>query len=201
MGQVKKAAVLEAIQAAAFDLFVQQGYAGTSMPQIARAAGISTANVYVYFGSKLAILYAIYDPWIRERLHALRAELATIKNPSRRLYTLFRSYWRDIPAENGGFANNIIQAISTAGADDQYRPALAEWMEGQLREMVLEALPGERRHLVRKPPFAHLMLMAFNGFTVYHHISPGRPCDDDTIDLVCKLLLGSDFSRAKAHAA
>jgi AcrR family transcriptional regulator len=199
MGQVKKTVVLEAIQAAAFYLFVEQGYAGTSIPQIAKAAGISTANVYVYFGSKLAILFAIYDPWIRQRLASLSAELATIKNPSRRLYTLFKTYWRDIPAENGGFANNIIQAISTVEHDDLYRPALAEWMEAQLRDMVLDALPKERRHLVRKPPFAHLMLMAFNGFTVYHHINPCKPCDDETIDLVCAMLLGSAFSRAKAR--
>lgn len=168
--------------------------------QLAKSAGISTANVYVYFGSKLAILYAIYDPWIRQRLASLKAELATIKNPSKRLCTLFKNYWRDIPAKNGGFANNIIQAISMVEQNDLYRPALAEWMEAQLRDMVLDALPKERRHLVRKPPFAHLMLMAFNGFTVYHHINPRKPCDDETIDLVCAMLLGADFSRVKARA-
>ncbi len=199
MGQVKKTAVMEAIQAAAFKLFVELGYAGTSMPQIAKAAGISTANVYVYFGSKLEVLYSIYDPWIRSRLDALQAELATIDNPSKRLFTLFKSYWRDIPAEHGGFVNNIIQALSTAEQDDLYQPALAEWMEERLREMVLEALPKNRRHLMRKPAFAHLMLMAFNGFIVYHHINPQRPCDDDTIDLMCVMLLGEDFSRTKAR--
>lgn len=170
------------------------------MPQIARAAGISTANVYVYFGSKLAVLYAIYDPWIRKRLDRLRGDLEQIANPALRLHTLFRSYWRDIPAENGGFANNIIQAISTAEQDDLYRPALLKWMEAQLREMVLEALPKERRHLVRKPFFAHLMVMAFNGFSMYHHIKPDRPCDDETIDLMCGLLLGPDFPRTKTKA-
>ena len=201
MAQVKKTAVLEAIQAAAFELFETQGYGATSMPQIARAAGISTANVYVYFGSKLAILYAIYDPWIRKRLEALRTDLAKIKDQPLRLRTLFRTYWRDIPAENGGFANNIIQAISTAEQDDLYRPALLKWMEAQLREMVLEALPRERRHLVRKASFAHLMVMAFNGFAMHHHINPDRPCDDQTIDLVCDLLLGTASSSYSARAA
>ena len=200
MAQVKKTAVLEAIQTAAFKLFSDQGYAGTSMPQIAKAAGISTANVYVYFGSKLAILYAIYDPWIRQRLDKLRCDLQAIADPSLRLRALFRTYWRDIPAENGGFANNIVQAISTAENDDLYRPALLKWMQAQLREMVLEALPRERRHLVRKPFFAHLMVMAFNGFTMYHHINPDSPCDDDTIDLLAGLLLGSDLSAPKARS-
>lgn len=197
MAQVKKTAVLEAIEAAAFALFSAQGYAATSMPQIARQAGISTANVYVYFGSKLAILYAIYDPWIRRRLDRLRTDLAQIKSPQQRLRLLFRTYWRDIPAENGGFANNVIQAISTAEQDDLYRPALLKWMEAQLRDMLLEALPKERRHLVRRPPFAHLMVMAFNGFTMYHHINPARPCDDETIDLLCGLLLSGEFARTR----
>ena len=197
MAQVKKTAVQEAIKAAAFALFAQQGYGATSMPQIARAAGISTANVYVYFGSKLAVLYAIYDPWIRARLEALRTELKTISSPALRLRTLFRTYWRDIPAENGCFANNIIQAISTAEQDDLYRPVLLRWMEAQLREMVLEALPKERRHLVRKAFFAHLMVMAFNGFAMHHHINPDRPCDDETIDFFCGLLLGEGNASAR----
>lgn len=193
MAQVKKSAVRDAILTTAFRLFAEQGYAGTTMPQIAKAAGASTANLYVYFGSKLAILYAIYDPWIRRRLEALRAELAAIKDPRQRLRTLFRTYWRDIPAENGGFANNIIQAISTAEPDDLYRPNLLTWMEAQLREMVLAALPGKRRRLVRKAAFSHLMVMAFDGYILYHHIDPGRPCDDQTIDLMCGLLLGDGF--------
>ena len=194
MAQVKKLEVREAIQTAAFRLFSAQGYAGTTMPQIAKEAGIGTASVYVYFGSKLAILYAIYDPWIRQRLATLRADLAAIKDPTQRLRTLFRIYWRDIPAENSGFANNIIQAISTAEPDDLYRPALLKWMEGQLGEMVLEALPRERRHWVRKSSLAHLMVMAFDGFILYHHIDPARPCDDQTIDLMCALLLGDSFA-------
>ena len=67
-------------------------------------------------------------------------------------------------------------------------------MEGQLGEMVLEALPRERRHWVRKSSLAHLMVMAFDGFILYHHIDPARPCDDQTIDLMCALLLGDSFA-------
>ena len=193
MAQVKKLEVREAIQTAAFRLFSAQGYAGTTMPQIAKEAGIGTASVYVYFGSKLAILYAIYDPWIRQRLATLRADLTAVKDPTQRLRTLFRTYWRDIPAENGGFANNVIQAISTAEPDDLYRPVLLKWMEGQLGEMVLEALPKARRRRVEKSSLAHLMVMAFDGFILYHHIDPDRPCDDQTIDLMCGLLLGDSF--------
>jgi len=41
---------------AALDLFVENGYAHTSVAQIAKAAGISKGAVYLYFPSKQAIL-------------------------------------------------------------------------------------------------------------------------------------------------
>jgi len=41
---------------AALALFVEQGYAATSVAQIARAAGLSKGAVYLYFPSKQAIL-------------------------------------------------------------------------------------------------------------------------------------------------
>ena len=57
MVQRKKAGIREAILEVAFDLFSEQGYSDTSIPAIARGAGISTANVYVYFTSKIDILF------------------------------------------------------------------------------------------------------------------------------------------------
>ena len=40
---------------------------------IAQEAGVSPGNVYIYFQSKLEILYAIYDPWLRARIESLEA--------------------------------------------------------------------------------------------------------------------------------
>ena len=61
MAQTKKGDVHAAILAAAFAQFSARGYSETSIPAIAAAAGISTANVYRYFPSKLAILYTLYE--------------------------------------------------------------------------------------------------------------------------------------------
>ena len=79
MAQVKKAAVREAIIESAFRLFSTRGYNGATLTQIAAGANVSAANVYVYFGSKLDILFAIYDPWLRDRLTRLEADLALIR--------------------------------------------------------------------------------------------------------------------------
>ncbi|MBO0783908.1 MAG: TetR/AcrR family transcriptional regulator [Ktedonobacteraceae bacterium] len=48
----------EEIMAAARDLFSRKGYHGTTMPDIARAAGISTGLIYYIFPSKEEILLA-----------------------------------------------------------------------------------------------------------------------------------------------
>ena len=37
---------------------------------------MSTANVYVYFSSKLDMLFTIYGPWLQERLDRLERVLA-----------------------------------------------------------------------------------------------------------------------------
>src|SRR5579884_420020 len=51
----------EEITKAARDLFSRKGYHGTSMPDIARAAGISTGLIYYIFPSKEDILIALCE--------------------------------------------------------------------------------------------------------------------------------------------
>ena len=80
MTQRKKDNVREAILEAAFRLFSERGYVNTSMPAIAKEAGISSANVYVYFQSKIDILFTLYEPWLEKRLDALEKTLARIKD-------------------------------------------------------------------------------------------------------------------------
>ena len=190
MGQFKKTEVYDAILRSAKDLFSEKGYFHTSLPLIAAGAGISTANVYVYFKSKVEILYEIYDPWLRARLAQLAAEAQEIDDPLERLKHLLRSFWRDIPREEGGFANNIIQAISGLGNEQGYRPTLLRWMKAKIQALVLDCLPPERRAMFEGTQLGHFMVMAFDGFIVYHHLEPRRPLDERTLDALCRTLMG-----------
>lgn len=190
MGQVKKPEVRAAILKAALRLFAQRGYARTTLGDVAGAAGVSTANLYVYFRSKLEILYAIYEPWMRERLWALEVRMAGLRSPRDKLRLLLRTLWRDIPAEKHGFVNNIMQAISSATPRDRYRPTLLKWMEEHLERMLRDALPPARRRRLSRARLAHLLVMAFDGYIIYHHINPKAPLDDPTVEAVCSMLLG-----------
>lgn len=185
MAQTKKHGVREAILEAAFRNFSERGYSETTIPAIAAAAGISTANVYRYFPSKLAMLYTLYEPWLVRRLDALEASLARIGDPTLRLERLLLALWRGLPRETNGFANNVMQALSTSGPGDSYDPRLrclfqhrvAGWIGG-----ILELDPRQSRIV------AGVVLMAFDGFAMNAHVPSGVACDRATARLLAKML-------------
>lgn len=191
MVQQKKAAIREAILQGAFALFSQHGYAATTLSAIAKSAEVSQGNVYIYFGSKLEILYAIYDPWLRARMERLEGELATVRSAKSRLRRLLVALWRDIPAEENGFLNNIMQAISLTDPREGYRSTLVQWLEKRIEIMVMDALPPERRASLRRVRIAHVIVMAFDGFAIHRHLHPQEnPIDDRTINAVAAMLFG-----------
>ena len=191
MAQVKKQAVRDAILQSAFQLFSRQGYQATTLSQIASGAGVSTANVYVYFTSKLDVLYAIYDPWLRERLTRLERRLEKVRDRRQRLRLLLTTLWRDIPGERNGFANNVMQAASTSTPEEGYTPTLLSWIEERVAAMLRSTLPPDRRESLGSARFTHILMMAFDGFVINYHLQPGKHCHAETIDLMCRLLLGT----------
>jgi AcrR family transcriptional regulator len=191
MVQQKKAAVREAILEGAFRLFSRNGYAATTLAAIAKSADVSQGNVYIYFGSKLEILYAIYDPWLRARIDRLEGELNAIRSPRNRLKRLLEALWRDIPAEENGFLNNIMQAITLTDPEDGYRSTLVQWLEKRIEGIVMQALPVARRRRLRRARIAHVIIMAFDGFAIHRHLHPDEnPIGDATLAAVASMLLG-----------
>ena len=185
MSQRKKEDVRDAILAAALRLFSAQGYVETSLPAIAREAGISTANVYVYFGSKLEILYTLYEPWLTERLARLERSLKRIASPEARLERLLTVLWRELPRETNGFAKNIMQALSTTSSSDSYSPHLRELFQGRVADWIGEclAVPPAEGSVI-----AGVVLMAFDGFAMNVHLNHGMACDARTARLFSRML-------------
>ncbi len=191
MAQHKKTEIREAILAGAFSLFSERGYAATTVTDIARAAKVSPGNVYIYFGSKLEILYALYDPWLRNRIGRLEEELARIRSPRSRLRRLLKALWCDIPAEENGFLNNIMQAISSTAPSEGYRPTLVQWLEQRITAVVVAAVPPPRRARLRRVRIAHVLIMAFDGFAIHRHLHPDQtPVDEATIQAFVTMLIG-----------
>jgi len=133
----RRAATIEAILAAARCLFGTQGFAATTMDEIAGAAGIAKGAVYHHFKTKEAVFEAVFDQVSRDLVieidGAARAEkdvlaamvagtqhyfAATAKGPTGRIIlrdgpaVLGWERWREIDAKH--FGGKLPRALSIA---------------------------------------------------------------------------------------
>ena len=201
MAQVKKEQVREAILRAAERLFRRDGYQATTLARVAREAGISPATVYVYFDSKLATLYAVYDPWLRRQLSALERRLASIRGPRARLRALLVALWRDIPGWHNCFANNLMQALATSTLQERYDPTLLHWVEARVAEVLRDTLPPQRNNnALHYAHLAHVLMMAFDGFVIHRRLRQGSACSDPCVDSMCDFVLGPRPARRKLRS-
>lgn len=117
-----------AILEAALEVFSQHGFRGTTLDQIAQAAGLSKPNLLYYFPSKEAIhtalLMGLMDTW----LDPLK-EMDKDGNPVDEIvaYVLRKlEMARVYPRESRLFANEIVQGA----------PHIADQIKGPLRNLV-----------------------------------------------------------------
>ena len=66
----------QAMLATALDLFWRQGFAGTSMPEIATVTGVQRGSLYNAYGGKEAIFLRAFDLYAERFLASARAALA-----------------------------------------------------------------------------------------------------------------------------
>jgi AcrR family transcriptional regulator len=166
MAQVKKQQVRDAILRSAYELFKEKGYSQSTMAEIARAAGTSVANLYVYFPSKLTLFYEVYAPILASRLHLLADTAKQIADPEARLRHILLTLWRDIPHEDNGFARNLIQAIATSPPELEKPHGPLQWNVEFVNDLILGCLPAERRFMLKDSTVSFLAWMAFDGFAL-----------------------------------
>ncbi len=83
-----------AIVDAALGLFRERGYQGTTMRQVAAAAGVSTGNAYYYFRSKEELVQGFYDDLAAEHRRACEPALAATDHFGGRLHAVLTEWLR-----------------------------------------------------------------------------------------------------------
>lgn len=119
-----------AILDAALDVFSQFGFRGSTLDQIAKAAGLSKPNLLYYFPSKEAIhvelLSCLMDTW----LDPLR-DLDPTGDPKAEILAYMRrklEMSRNMPRESRLFANEILQGA----------PRMMDAIKGELKQLTDE---------------------------------------------------------------
>ncbi|HLU19192.1 MAG TPA: TetR/AcrR family transcriptional regulator [Pusillimonas sp.] len=189
MVQVKKPEVAQAITKAAYELFKTHGYSGTRMPQIAKAAKVSAANIYVYFDSKLDILISVYQNWFSEQLAEIKQHVIGCKNHSDALYRLFIAIWKTLPAADGGFCGTLIEALSDRSNQDKYSKLLRAPTDKAIDQMLAHCLPSAP--VEARQSISTMLIMAFDGYAVNFHLKNGQKADADEIKLLCDMILAT----------
>jgi AcrR family transcriptional regulator len=187
VAQRKKSQVKQAILDAAYRLFSERGYSNTNIPQIANLVGVSPANLYVYFRSKLDVLFSIYDPWLMRHFDDLERSLSLTHDPAQRLKKILTVVWRDIPSANNGFANNMMQAFSMATIREGYSPVLRLAVEKRLIRLLGDCIPQLGRANLRH--LADIILMAFDGYVLNFHLHKKATCPVKRIDFFVDMVL------------
>jgi AcrR family transcriptional regulator len=199
MAQVKKRERRDAILDSAYRLFRENGYSKCRMEEIAGDAGTAVANLYVYFPSKLHLFYAVWTPLLQARMQKMADDARAIDDSQRRLRFIFLTLWRDIPREDNAFANNLIQAISTATSDIEKPHDILKWCEDFLNDLIRECLPRRRKFLAIDSKISFLSWMAFDGFVV--NVGKNEERNMETlVDHFVGLLLGETFDVKKPRA-
>lgn len=85
--------------AAALELFVEKGFAGTRAEEIAKRAGVSKGTLFLYFGSKEELFKAVVRDNISGRFPEWNAKIDSFDGNTAELVQLFmRQWWTDVGA-------------------------------------------------------------------------------------------------------
>jgi TetR/AcrR family transcriptional regulator len=169
----------EQILEAALEVFSTHGFRGSTIDQIAEAAGMSKPNLLYYFGRKEDIHKALIERQLDTWLDPLRAinpdgePLGEIRAYIRRKLEMARDY----PRESRLFANEILQGA----------PRIIDLLEGELKDLVEEKSVILRRwmaegRMARVDP-RHLLFAIWA--TTQHYAD---------FDVQIRAVLGSGFS-------
>lgn len=178
MARVKSEPMRRAILAAAATEIATRGYQETTIAHIARRAGTVPSNVYSYYGSKLAVYFAIYEPWFTAQFDLLAERIAASSaTPRQRLEILARGVLQDMARDATGLTAALAEALATARPGDAYRPDLLAWAETRIEAMARDSLTGQIVDETRLTAFVKTLMLLFDGIALRSHVTEPPPTE------------------------
>ncbi len=190
---VKKIAKVEEVgprarllQAAAH-LFLTQGYAETTVREIAREVGILSGSIFHHFPSKEAILEAVMAEASARSAERMQEAAASAKTPRTRLRALIRCELASIHGESGEAVILLVTGWRNLGAEAKGR-ALAH--RDRYEALWLQAIDAARKDLTRMDPFIlRRMIYGMTAATAFWYRPQGPLSLDALSDQIMTLVL------------
>lgn len=108
----------KSIKEAVIKLILQEGFHGTSISKIAKAAGVSPATVYIYYENKEVMLQDIYIEYSEEIFEYLLNKLKNVNGGKEFIEILVKEYYMYIK-ENGEIFHFVDQFSSCPALANQ----------------------------------------------------------------------------------
>ncbi len=165
----KKEETRRAILKAAVELFGEKGFEGTSIEDLARAAGVGKGTVYGYFQDKNEIFLAFCEEEIDYAFAALAERSDSDAPLLEQLMTLFMTQFRYV-TENREFGRHLVREMAFPRPVDAHK---SKDLDARYLEAVGEILDrGKKRGELREGcdlflttvHFYSLYLVALSGF-------------------------------------
>jgi AcrR family transcriptional regulator len=128
-----------AVVAVAHELFLAEGYAGTTVGAVARRSGVSVESVYKQFTGKAGLLRAVVTRALEGTTDAAPAEARSDELPAADVEGLVGG-WGRLAAEVAPWVSPILLLVASAAAHDQDARMLAEELAAErMRRMSANA--------------------------------------------------------------
>lgn len=177
----------EKLVEAAEGIFARYGARGTTMEQIARAAGLSKATVYGYFADKDAVFIAVGEAVAQRILSSVHAALAEPSPVARRVAAGLIAKHRIVSdlMRASAFASELFETKDRIFSDRTAK------LDDAIREALVAAIQTEKCNGKDAKALSQLLFAAADGIAT-HGVESSRIAAD--IEELCRLVLSAKFT-------
>ena len=169
---------------AAIRVLARQGYARTSLMDIAREAGMSKGAVHYHFPTKEALIRVVLNTACDAVAHRTVAAWGTGDRPFEALRSSLYELWR-VRAERTDEALVVADLLAQSLYDDSLRPELAEYYRfasGQVHEHLMQHLVAVGlRPKVPPEVLSRILIGLLDGLVMQVFVEPGALNPDDVV--------------------
>ena len=170
-----------AIEDAASDLFRRQGYAATSVRDIARALDIRGASLYAHVASKEEVLWSIIDRVATRFERAANGALTGDEDPHAALDRLVRAHVETLTEDVGEASVFIHEWVHLSDPRRTAVLARRDAYEARIRTLISDGVAVGAFAMVDPAVAAAFLLTALNGIPTWYrpdgHLSPAQLAD------------------------